>query len=149
MVYQWIDFGTPFAFIQTQGSEGWNHDPSVETIFKTVIWEAVQHPSVTYAWTTVMLQAGLSIVALCLIVPLWRRFGPTYGVYTALLVLVAVIPSPDFLGMGRYLLAAFPLFLLVGEWANRWRWLFVTIVVFSLPLMFALASFHSRAYLVS
>ena len=45
-----------------------------------------------------------------------RRFGWGYGVLVAGLMAIPALGSKDFQGTGRYLLAAFPLFALAGEW---------------------------------
>lgn len=149
VVYQWIDFGTPVAFVQTQGNEGWAHDPTLDTLLKTDAWNLIRRPTADYIWTTVTLQTLVSLAAIALLVPVWRRFGAAYGTYTALVVLAAVVPSANFIGMGRYLLAAFPLFVLVASWIARRSWLVGVAVAASVPTMLVLASFHSRGYLVS
>ena len=43
-----------------------------------------------------------------------RRLGWGYGAYTAVALLMPAVPSANFLGMGRYILAAFPCFAVVA-----------------------------------
>jgi hypothetical protein len=147
--YQWWRFDEPLAFVRTQQNEGWYHEADLDTILKTDVWRVLRDIEPDYTYAALTLQTALSIAAVALLVPLWRRFGPAYGIYTALVVLIAVVPSPNFIGMGRYLMAAFPLFVLLGVWAERWRWVAVAGVVISLPLLLYMAQLHSRGYLVS
>jgi hypothetical protein len=59
----------------------------------------------------------------------WRRFGAGYGIYVAAAVLVPAVSTDDFMGTGRYMLAAFPVFALVGSTlstAPRARWVYAT-----------------------
>jgi hypothetical protein len=54
-----------------------------------------------------------------------RRFGRGYGIYTAVAVAVPALSTSDFMGSGRYVLAAFPAFGVMGAVlaeAGRARW---------------------------
>ena len=57
----------------------------------------------------------LTVAAICLLPRVFRRFGVGYGVYAASLVGLSAISTKNFFGMARYLLAAFPIFAVVGE----------------------------------
>jgi len=67
------------------------------------------------AWILFMAHPVLTVAAACLLPRVFRRFGAGYGVYTALLVGLSALSTKNFFGMARYLLAAFPLFAVVGE----------------------------------
>ena len=67
------------------------------------------------AWLLFMAHPVLTVVAACLLPRVFRRFGPGYGLYATLLVALAALSTKNFFGMARYLLAAFPLFAVVGE----------------------------------
>jgi hypothetical protein len=149
LAYQWWRFDEPLAFVQTQQNEGWSHEADLDTLLKTTVWRVLPDIGPEYTYATLILQTALSIAAVLLLVPVWRRFGPAYGLYTSVVVLIAVVPSPNFIGMGRYLVAAFPLFVLAGAWAERWRWLAVAGVIVSYPMLVYMAELHSRGYLVS
>jgi hypothetical protein len=45
----------------------------------------------------------------------WKRFGWGYGVYSFALLVIPIIGTKDFQGAGRYLLAAFPCYLVLAE----------------------------------
>ena len=48
-------------------------------------------------------------------------FGFAYGLFLALLVATPTVSTEDFMGTGRYLMAAFPAFALVGEQLSERR----------------------------
>lgn len=59
------------------------------------------------------LSFSLAILGLAGVPLAWRRLGPAYGSYTALAILIP-LSSNSLLAIGRYLLEAFPLFMLLG-----------------------------------
>ena len=63
---------------------------------------------------------GLIALGLLLLVPaVVRRFGWGYGAYALVIVLLPAISTKDFVGMGRYGLAAFPCLAVIGVWLER------------------------------
>ncbi len=66
-----------------------------------------------------LFQGVLSVGALVLVTRIRRRFGWGYATLVAVLMVIPVIGSKDFQGLGRYLLAAFPVFAWVAEWVSR------------------------------
>jgi len=57
----------------------------------------------------------LTFTALALVPRVYRRFGYGYGTYALFAVLVPALGTKNFFGMARYLLAAFPVFAVLGE----------------------------------
>jgi hypothetical protein len=57
----------------------------------------------------------LTIAFACLLPRVFRRFGVGYGVYAAALIGLSALSTKNFFGMARYLLAAFPIFAVLGE----------------------------------
>jgi hypothetical protein len=54
-------------------------------------------------------------IGLLLLVPLVvKRLGWGYGAYTFVVLLIPLIGSKDFMGLGRYALTAFPSFAVLG-----------------------------------
>ena len=79
----------------------------------------------------------------------YKRFGGGYAVYTAVILAIPLIGSSSFMGFGRYLLAAFPVFAVGGELlADRSRARRVALVGSSLGLL-VLASFFGRGFYLS
>ena len=58
--------------------------------------------------------AGLA--ALLLVPRIARRFGWAYAAYVLIVMGIPLLGTKDFMSCARYLLAAFPVFAVVGEW---------------------------------
>ncbi len=107
---QWR-FDDALAFAHVQGAPGWDQQPGWRTWFK-LEWFRVMFPRVA---PLVAIRLGghalLTLIALALVPATFKRLGWGYGVYCALAVGLPAISTKDFMGLGRYLIAAFPLFL--------------------------------------
>jgi hypothetical protein len=112
-LYLWSRFDDPFAFAVAQGA--WDQGAGPETWLKLQFFRDVTDLRSPRAWVLFMAHPVLTIAAACLVPRVWRRFGAGYGVYVALLVGLSALSTKNFFGMARYLLAAFPIFALVGE----------------------------------
>jgi branched-chain amino acid transport system permease protein len=94
------------------------------------------------------LALGVAIGLLFTLPRIARRFGWTYAVFTAGVLLLPIIGTKDFMGTGRYLLVAFPVFALVGEWlADRPRLRPAVLVVSGSTLLFLTTLFARGHYL--
>jgi NO-binding membrane sensor protein with MHYT domain len=93
--------------------------------------------------------AAVTLVAVALLPAVCRRFGRAYGIYTATFVLGCALSTSNFVGMGRYVLAAFPLFALAGDVLTRRSALRVAVLASSGALLIAFTQFHARNLLVS
>lgn len=130
MTYLGARFDAPLAFEQVQQAPGWDQGNGPRTWFKvtwlqqiknlphwTVDWlqhgEDATFQKVQYA-STVILQGVLILGFLALAVVVWRRLGWGYGLYSITLLAIPLIGTKDFQGAGRYLMAAFPCFLVLG-----------------------------------
>lgn len=111
MAYLELRFDDPLAFAHVQGAPGWDQPPGWRSWLK-VEWFKVMFPRVA---PLVAIRLGghalVTLLALGLVVPTFKRLGWGYGVYTLLAVGIPAISSKDFQGLGRYVMAAFPLFL--------------------------------------
>jgi hypothetical protein len=67
----------------------------------------------------IALQVAIAVAFIAAVVFVARRFGRGYAGYTAAVILFPVVSSGDFLGVGRYLLPAFPVFALAGAEATK------------------------------
>ena len=55
-----------------------------------------------------------TLVCLALVIPTWKKLGPGYGLYCLIAIGLPALSSKDFMGLGRYAIAAFPIFLGLG-----------------------------------
>lgn len=105
-------FGAPFAFVETQGSPGWDQTPGPHTWFKVTWFEMVFDPG--QSWEVkgrLITHALLTLTGLALVIPTFKRLGWGYAAFTLAVVGMPALSTKDFMGMARYLISAFPLFL--------------------------------------
>ncbi len=141
-------FGDPLAFIRVQSAEGWNHTADLSTLLKVPAWRTLVSGNYGLDWWRALAQGLVTLLAAASIPLVWRRLGSAYAVYVALLVVVPVATSADFTPMGRYLLAAFPMFAAAGLVLERWRWSLALAPLSVIGLVY-FASMFSRWYLIT
>ena len=120
--YLWVDFGDPLLWEHIQSVPGWDQGSGPTTWFKVFLLDQLSHDaSSPFTWSK--LAQGLLAIGLLFTLPrIARRFGWAYAAFTAGVLLLPIIGTKDFMGTGRYLLVAFPMFALGGEWlADRAR----------------------------
>ncbi|MEA2827142.1 MAG: hypothetical protein QOG43_1581 [Actinomycetota bacterium] len=146
--YLAVRFGRPLAFVQAEA--GWRQEPGPATWSK-VSWfrEMARSPYLNPGHLHLVGNALVAVVAVCLLPSVFRRFGTAYGVYASVLVVGAALSTRDFIGMGRYVLPAFPLFGVVGAAAARSPRVARAALVVSAGLLLGLAFVHGRGTLVS
>jgi hypothetical protein len=114
MAFLGISFGDPLAFAHVQAAPGWDQAPGWHTWLK-VAWFETMFPRVA---PLVAVRLGghalVTLGALALVIPTWRRLGRAHGAYVLVAVGLPALSSHDFQGLGRYALAAFPLFATVA-----------------------------------
>ena len=143
--YLWVRFGDPFAFAAVQRAPGWNQGSGPGTWFKQSFFEQIFRAGRTDV-TKLVLQAVLTVLALALIPLVFRRFGWGYGAFALAAVALPALSTKDFMGMGRYLLAAFPCFAVGAELlAPRPRLRLFAVAGSTFSLVF-LASMAARGY---
>jgi hypothetical protein len=165
--YLWSRFGDPLLFSEIQGARGWDQGSGPRTWFKVAFLERFEHLPFWLSdavagtnthhpnpWTESVYTLGLVLQAICLLGALllvpWvvRRLGWGYGAYVLTLLLIALVGTKDFQGVGRYVLAAFPCFAVLGDRLSgrslvRTAWLSV-----SAGLLLLLSSAYARGYYV-
>jgi hypothetical protein len=111
--FLWKRFGDPFLFSSAEAS--WGQKPGPRTWLKFEFFTQVRHHyDILFTWG-LMLQASLALLALASVFAVGRRFGWGYAAYMAVVLSVPLIGTKDFMGLGRYLIAAFPVFGLFGS----------------------------------
>lgn len=124
MVYLGERFGDPLAFATVQGAPGWNQGSGPFTWFKGPFVGSL----LSLDWDVLVLvvpQAIMCGLAVLLVRTCWRRFGWGYTAFAVVSIAIPIIGTKDFMGGGRYVLAAFPLLaaaavVLTGERRPRW-----------------------------
>ncbi len=113
----WARYGDPLAF--ATALRGWNGGSGPRIWLKVPFFTMVQHSSDTFYVLRLLIQ-GLVMLVFCAAIPaVWRRFGSGYGVYVAVVLLMPAIGAAAFQSNGRHVLAAFPVFALLGEHLDR------------------------------
>ncbi len=111
MAYLEVRFDDPIAFVHVQAAPGWAQPPGWHSWLK-VEWFKTMFPQVE---PRIGLRLGghalVTVLALIMVVPTFKRLGWGYGLFTLLIVGIPAVSSKDFQGLGRYVIAAFPLFL--------------------------------------
>jgi hypothetical protein len=144
MVYLGVRFGDPVAFATVQGAPGWDQGGGPRTWFKVPFFGALYYRH----WHDIVLvapQAVFGLAAVLLVPTVWRRFGWGCAAYTVVSLGIPLLGTKDFMGIGRYVLDAYPVLaaaavVLTGD--RRPRWLVpVVLAVLFLGLCTALIAF--------
>ena len=146
-LYLGVRFGAPFTYITDQrlyngsGPKTWFKAGLVEG------WITWDDPWRTFAQTV---EALVAVGVLVAVPSVGRRFGWGYGLFVLALVAMPAIATRDFNSTGRYLLAAFPVVVVLAErLAARhvaWR---VGWLVCSAALLVVLDAAFARSQMVS
>ncbi len=102
MTYLWAKFGDPFAFMTTQA--GWGQLSGPASWLKYGALSAYKPIDLVLPLFHALLAFGVLALA-------WRMrktLGVGYAVYAALAIGMPLLSSRDFIGLGRYAIAAFP-----------------------------------------
>lgn len=117
MTYQWLAFGSPLRFISEQANY---HEPGTASMLKLQFFDAWSQGGFDGRHLATTTFQFVLLCAVVVSVPLVaRRFGWGYGLYTFLVALLPAVSVSTFMGVGRYLLPAFPCAALAGEWLAR------------------------------
>ncbi len=164
-IYLWSRFGDPLLFWKAE--EGWGQGAGPHTWFKVTFFQHLRHLPFwlsdalagtnthdPHPWTQatftlgVMLQGTILLGALVLLPRVVRKLGWGYGAYVATLLFIPLFGTQDFQGVGRYVLAAFPVFAVFGQLLTRWsRWR-IAWLSGSAALLLLLSSGYARGYYV-
>jgi hypothetical protein len=131
MAYLQVAFGDRLLFAKTQSAPGWDQGQGPRTWLK-IPWLGLARRLPMFVadphlhWDRLIytlgitFQALLVVGALCLLPAVVRRVGWGYALYVVGVVAVPILGSKDWQGTGRYLLAAFPVLLVVGGRLAGW-----------------------------
>jgi hypothetical protein len=113
-VYLWVQFGDPFAFATVQEAPGWYQRGGPHTWFKVAYIGTMLFGPVDVA-IRLTAQAVMCLFAVLLLPPVHRLFGWGYLAYSVVVLAIPIIGTKDFMGTGRYVLAAFPVIAAAGQ----------------------------------
>lgn len=167
VAYLWTSFGDPLLFSKIQGAQGWDQADGPDTWFKAAFFDRLPHlpfwlsDSVAgsnthnaHPWTEsaytlgLILQAVALLAALALVPLVIRRLGWGYGAFVLTLLVIPLLGTKDFQGVGRYVLAAFPCFAVAGQLLAPRRSVRLGWFVVSAGLLLLLSSGYARGYYV-
>jgi hypothetical protein len=153
--YLWNRWGDPFLFVTVQ--KWWGQPSGPATMLKEEYFHLVTHteyssllsrPQQGLDLGTRTIQGAILIAALVAVPFVGRRFGWGYAAFTLVSVAIPLWGSKDFMGSGRYAMAAFPVFVLLGEWLSARVTLARTWLVASAVLSATMMAFYAHgAYL--
>jgi hypothetical protein len=116
MLYLWRTFDDPLLFSHAQVSFGRQFMTPVAVLRNDfAAWLAGDIPS-GYIPHMVLIEPTAWLIAVALVIPVWRRFGETFALYTLLSLLIPMTSSSQ--SMTRYLLVLFPLMFLFAAWGE-------------------------------
>jgi hypothetical protein len=111
---QW-KFGDALAFAHVEGAPGWEHEMGWRSWLKVALVDMLSTRWREWEVWLRVVHGALALTAMGLAWRTGRRWGWGYGVYVAVVVGIPAVSSKDFHGLGRYLLAAFPVFLTLAD----------------------------------
>ena len=117
MLYSFIKFDDALAFSTTQ--EAWGQGLSWRSVFKIPAFDSIQSQGLSQNSVRIVVHLVVTLVFLILPVFVWKRFGWGYAVYAFTVVMIPTIGNSTSVGLGRYVMAAFPSFAIIGEWLSR------------------------------
>ena len=149
-VFLWIRFSSPLAFLETAGAPGWDQPSGFHTWFKVHWVKAMWHgPWDNGHFGHLLINALATVVVAAFIPAVVRRLGWGYGIFAIVAVVLTAISTKDFVGMGRYTLAAFPCFAVAADALIRRPALLRATLVVSAAGLLMLAQLHARGALIS
>jgi hypothetical protein len=148
--YLWMRFRHPFAFFDVAGAKGWDQPPGFHTWFKVHWVKAMWHgPWTNGHFGHLLVNALATGVTAAFIPAVFRRLGWGYGIYVTIAVVATAVSTKDFVGMGRYSLAAFPCFAVAADMLSRRPRLASAVLAVSGAGLVVLAELHARGTIVS
>ena len=109
MVFQYVKFGDALAFLKAQGA--WRQEPGWSSLLKLPFLGRVFRNGAYGDLILPALHLTMAIGFLALAGPTRKLLGTGYAVYVVAVLAIPLVVSRDFIGLGRYCLAAFPCFL--------------------------------------
>ena len=158
MALLWVRFDEPLAFTKVGGASGWWRGTGWDVVAKLHLFRLLDAYGLNIVTFWLVVQGLFSLVALGAVPAVVRRFGWAYGAYVLVAVGIAFCTTRDFIGMGRYVLAALPAFAALADVVLRWsagamvglrRWLPSLVLGVNGVLLAWMVSLFARWYFLS
>lgn len=151
MGYLWSTAGDPLAFFHVQAAFGAGRSGNELIFLPQVVWRYVMIfatvPAGDFLHHIAVLEFSTFFFGVLLLIIAWRRsYAPGILLYSACVLLLPTMTG-TLSSMPRYLLAAFPLFPVLGEIRLLWVKTFI-LIVFTALLVYATTGFL-RGYFIS
>ncbi|MFL5320636.1 MAG: mannosyltransferase family protein [Myxococcaceae bacterium] len=147
MAYLWRTFGDAELFVHAQSAPGWDNTPGLHTWLKVEFFKALRHPMGPMHVVRLLTHAGVALTALLLAWPTKKLLGWGYALYVLAAVGLPALSSHDFQGLGRYVMAAFPIFLTLAALLKERPKLRVPLLAtFAVGIVILAASFGDGQY---
>ena len=148
--FLWLRFDSPFAFFDVAGAPGWDQPPGFHTWFKVHWVKAMWNgPWTNGHFGHLFINALATVITAALIPSVFKRLGWGYGVFVTIAVVATAVSTKDFVGMGRYSLAAFPCFAVAADMLFRRPKLAWAVLAVSGVGLLILTELHARGTIVS
>jgi len=148
--FLWMRFRHPFAFLESTSAPGWDQPQGFHTWFKVHWIKAMWNgPWTSGHFGHLFVNAAATFVVGSFVPLVFRRFGWGYGVFVTIAVIVTAISTKDFVGLGRYSLAAFPCFAAAADVLFRRPRLAGAVLTGSFVALVVLAQLHARGTIIS
>lgn len=139
-------FSDPLAFATNQATYRPGDLPFTKLAFGDRMLDPVANPVLS---GTLAVQALVALGVLWLVPAVSARVGFGAGIYVALLVAIPTITTADFMGIGRYLVAAFPAAVVVAERLAPRRGAAIVWLAVSASGLLVLAGLYARGNYLS
>jgi hypothetical protein len=143
MLYGWVGWGNPFAFVAEQEryhGRGWR------LLIKQQYFDAWSQGWDGRHLATTTAQAVLVALVLFSVAAVGARLGWGYGLFVLGLGALPALTVSTFMGSGRYLIPAFPLWAVLGERLSTRRWLLGAYGLFSMGVLVWLTVGFGRSW---
>jgi hypothetical protein len=154
----WVRFDDPLVWTKVGGAAGWWRGMDLEVIAKVHLFRLLQAFGLNLVTFWLLVQGVLSLVAFGALPAIVRRMGWGYAAYVVVVVGIAFCTTRDFIGMGRYVLVAFPAYAAIGDSVLGWssgamgglrRWLPAVVVGGEAVLLAWMVSLFARWYFLA
>ena len=148
--FLWVRFRSPFAFFDVAGAPGWDQPPGFHTWFKVHWVKAMWNgPWTNGHFGHLFINALATVITAAFIPSVFRRLGWGYGIFVTIAVVATAVSTKDFVGMGRYSLAAFPCFAVAAQLLLHRPKLAWAVLAVSGAGLLVLTELHARGTIVS